>query len=189
MNFVVAFSQPVDTDAIEDSFTIHSFNSTLIAMGDTTISGNTAAPDSSDIWSQGGYDAEWNSDNTEVTFLLPENQQLNGDGNQEVYLSFKEKAEADGDPTGWWEDFETPLVIANPNEVDGAPETGIFQTRLIRVLDSDPQRGAALQTEIESVGFPRFEPSGSFNTEPDLTIFEDGFMSGNISTWSHTQDP
>jgi D-serine deaminase-like pyridoxal phosphate-dependent protein len=28
--------------------------------------------------------------------------------------------------------------------------------RLIRVLDSDPQCSAALQTEIEPVGFPRF---------------------------------
>jgi hypothetical protein len=166
-SFVLLFSEPMDKDTVEDNFTIRSFDSTVIALDGGTISGNTATPNNSDIWDQGGYDVDWNSDDTEVTFTFSE-RQLPSDGDSEDFLvSFDGQA---NDPAGWRADFDTPMVLVMPDEVDSASQTAIFITLLIRAMESDPQAAATRITDLETVGSPNFD-------------FEGGFESGNTASW------
>lgn len=168
-SFVLTFSAPMDTDTVEDNFTIRSFDSTVISLDNATISGNTATPNNSSIWDQGEFDVDWNSDDTEVTFTFSE-RQLPSEGDGENFLvSFD--GQADDDPVGWRADFNTPLAIANSTDPDGASQAGIFITRLIRAMESDPQAAATRITHLETVESPNFD-------------FDDGFDSGNTSSWS-----
>lgn len=192
-SFVLIFSEPMDKDTIEDNFTIRSFDSTVIALDGTTISGNTATPDSSNIWDQGGYDVDWNSDDTEVTFtfrereIIDEGWRLLGSS---VFVTFEEDAEPDNDLVGWRADFNTPVIIESPDdttpadpdlaesaqsnpepEYDSSFSTALFIIEIINRIEEDGGVAASRATDVNTVGAPNFES-------------DDGLESGNTASWS-----
>jgi hypothetical protein len=201
----------MDKDAVDDSFAIRSFNSTVIALDGGIITGNTATPFSPTLDSD-AYDIDWNSDNTEATFTFAETEDLDVDVDY-LYSDFVITRDPDWltkwnpestqnlDPEGnsIMDQLESNVVddtipaspdlaeSAQPNpepETDSSFATALAIIEIINRLEEDRAVAASRATDVETAGFPRFEPGGSFNQEPDLTIFEDGFESGNLSTWS-----
>ncbi len=176
-SFVLAFSEPMDKDTVEDNFSIRSFDSSIVPLDGGTIGGNTATPDNSNIWDQGGYDVDWNSDGTEVTFTFPDDgSPLNPDSNENLPgADFLATYLVDFDPS----DDPKPATGAIKFRVESENPGSQLEDTQVKV-DTTFGMSAAVAiltiTDTENAGIPQF-------------IFQDGFSSSNITSWSRTEDP
>jgi hypothetical protein len=79
-NFILTFSEPMDTQSVEDAFAIYSFNSRQLSVdsnnpsrthtvkGNSTIATNFLPGNATQIWDKNAFISSWNPNNTEVTF-------------------------------------------------------------------------------------------------------------------------
>ncbi|PIQ23526.1 hypothetical protein COW64_24130, partial [bacterium (Candidatus Blackallbacteria) CG18_big_fil_WC_8_21_14_2_50_49_26] len=94
-SFVLKFSEPMDRQSVEDTFSIYSFNAPKLSVdagnpsrtqtlkGNANLSTNFLPGNSTLIWDKDAFNISWNSDDTEVTFSFSKNLKLPSDRNRQ----------------------------------------------------------------------------------------------------------
>lgn len=143
-SFVLTFSAPMDTEAVEDNFVISSFTARALTLDGTSTVGQT-----DEVWDDNAFDVDWNSDNTEATFTFREDVLPKSDSGKPFVVIGIDNGQGAQQP-------RTQIGFQTPDpDPSSATATG-FALALILGVYAEPDNGAqaAQMTDAVTAGVP-----------------------------------